>query len=59
MDIDVDEIHSRKINSKEMGLDIKLIIPNHDYLLMDRLIDRIKLAFEDDLISTNIKEIES
>lgn len=59
MNIDVDEIHSRKINSKEIRLDVKLIIPNHDYLLMDRLIDRIKLGFEDDLISTNIKEIES
>jgi hypothetical protein len=39
-----------------MSFDLRLNVPNHDYLIIDRFIERMQFAFEDDLINYSIEE---
>ena len=57
MEIDIDEINSKKQWSKFMSFDLRLKVPNHDYLVIDRFIERVQFAFEDDLINYRIEEV--
>jgi GTP diphosphokinase / guanosine-3',5'-bis(diphosphate) 3'-diphosphatase len=57
MEIDIDEINSKKQSNKFMSFDLRLNVPNHDYLVIDRFIERVQFAFEDDLINYRIEEI--
>lgn len=58
MSINIEEINSRKLDFKKYEINLKLEIPDHDYLLIDRVIDRVKLNFWGSLLSANIKEIK-
>lgn len=58
MEMDVDEIVSKKLWSKKTSLDLQLVIPNYDYLLIDRLIDRLKLTFDGDLLEYEVEKID-
>ena len=53
MEIDIDEINSKKLWNMYMSFDLMLKVPNHDYLIIDRFLERIQMSFEDDLINYN------
>jgi GTP pyrophosphokinase len=56
--IDIDEIRSTKIWNKRTKIDLKVIIQDYDYLIVDRFVDRIKFKFSDKLFSSKIKKID-
>jgi len=56
--IDVEEIKSEKTSQKVASINLKLVIPDYEYLIIDRLIDRLKIWFWDDLISFEIKKMQ-
>lgn len=43
MGINIDEIHTKKVSPTETVLSISLEIPDYDYLIIDRFLERIKL----------------
>jgi len=55
--INVEEINSKKVNYKNQEIKLKLEIPDYDYLLVDRLIERIKLKFWENLKSVYVENI--
>ncbi len=57
MGIDVGEISSTNIWKKQAKISLKLNVLDYDYLIIDRLIDRLKLKFKSDLISSNIWKV--
>jgi hypothetical protein len=56
MKIDIDEIFTRKLNNITTKICIKIAVPDYDYLIIDRIIDRLKIHFNTDLIEYNIKK---
>jgi len=42
MEINIDELHTQKISQTETSLIIGLEIPDYEYLVVDRFIERIK-----------------
>ena len=58
MEIDIDEINSKKLWNMYMAFDLQLKVPNHDYLIIDRFIERIQMTFEDDLINYSTVTLE-
>lgn len=59
MEIDIDEINSKKLWNMYMSFDLTLKVPNHDYLIIDRFLERIQITFEDDLINYSTVTLES
>ena len=58
MEIDIDEINSKKLWNMYMSFDLSLKVPNHDYLIIDRFMGRIQMTFEDDLINYSTSVLE-
>ena len=58
MSIDIDEIKSTKLWNKKTEISLKLIIPDYDYLIIDRFIERVKLKFWDNLYNSSIWKID-
>lgn len=56
--IDVDEIKTEKVSKKITWIYLKLIILDYEYLIIDRLIDRLKIWFWEDLIDYEIKKMQ-
>lgn len=44
MGINIDEIHTKKLSNKETRVSLSVEIPDYDYLIIDRFIDRIKIS---------------
>jgi len=42
MEINIDELHTKKISQTQTALTIALEIHDYDYLIVDRFIERIK-----------------
>jgi hypothetical protein len=42
MEINIDEIHTKKINTTQTKLIIGLEINDYEYLIVDRFVDRLK-----------------
>ena len=42
MEINIDELHTKKINATQTKLTIGLEINNYEYLIVDRFIERVK-----------------
>ncbi len=59
MEINIDELHTQKISQTETSLIIGLEIPDYEYLVVDRFIERIKTLLGPNLIEYKIKEIKS
>lgn len=59
MNINTLEISSTKMSLDKMSLFLKLEILDHDYLIIDRFLDRVKLKLWEHLDSFEIKKIES
>lgn len=58
MNIDIDEIKSEKISSDTHIIRLKLIILDYEYLIVDRLIDRLKIWFNEELIDFEIEKMQ-
>lgn len=58
MSINIDEIKSTKLWNKKTQISLKLIIPDYDYLIIDRFVDRVKLKFWDNLHNSAIWKID-
>ncbi len=56
--IDIDEINSIKMWNKKTKINLKLIIQDYDYLLVDRFVERVKLKFWNMLFSSKIWKID-
>lgn len=59
MNINTLEISSTRISFDKISLFLKLEILDHDYLIIDRFLDRVKLKLWDSIESFEIKRIES
>ncbi len=57
MQIDIDEILSKKLWNMYMSFDLKLKVQNHDFMVIDRFIERIQMTFADDLINYKSEEL--
>jgi hypothetical protein len=57
MNIDVDEISTKKLSGNNVEIYLQLIILDYDYLMIDRLLDRLKLNFKDLLVDFTLKKI--
>ncbi len=55
--INVDEIVSKKIDLRRHEIKMKLDIPDYDYLIVDRLVDRVRLRFWTILLSVALEKI--
>lgn len=58
MNIEVDEISSEKVWLNNVKLTLKIIVLDYEYLIVDRLIERLKIHFWDDFIETKILKME-
>lgn len=58
MTFNIEEINSKKLPNWEHEVKLKLEVPDHDYLLIDRLVERIKLGFWDNLLESRIDNIK-
>lgn len=58
MNINTLEISTSRPSSEETSLNLKLEISDHDYLIIDRFLDRVKLKLGNSLISYDIDKIE-
>jgi hypothetical protein len=56
--IDIDEIKSDKLWNKKTKINLKLIIQDYDYLIIDRFIERVKMKFWNTLYSSEIWKID-
>lgn len=57
MQIDIDEILSKKLWNMYMSFDLKLKVQNHDFMVIDRFVERLQVTFEDDLINYKTQEL--
>ena len=57
MDINIDEIRSKKISKKETLISLSLELLDYDYLIIDRFIDRLKIDLWDLLFEYKIDKI--
>jgi (p)ppGpp synthase/HD superfamily hydrolase len=58
MKINIEEIHQTKSHSWNKEIILLVEILDYDYLLIDRLVDRIALQLWNDLISKSVLEIK-
>ena len=58
MEINIDELHTKKISPTQTMLTIGLEINDYDYLIVDRFVERIKYLLWKSLISYKIQEID-
>ncbi len=56
--MNIEEIHSQKLPSGEVEVILLMRILEYDYLLVDRLIERIHLQLEEDLISKTVRSMK-
>lgn len=59
MNINVLEISSKRENIEQIQLWLKLEIPDHDYLVIDRFLERVKFRLWERLLDFKIKKIEN
>lgn len=58
MEINIDELHTKKINAIQTKLTIGLEVNDYEYLVVDRFVERIKFLLWDSLIEYKIEEIK-
>ncbi|MCH8518303.1 RelA/SpoT family protein [Candidatus Gracilibacteria bacterium] len=57
MEINIDEIHTKKISPTETILTVGLEIPDYDYLLVDRFVERLKSHLGDSLVDIRVTQV--
>lgn len=55
--INIEEINSKKLEFNKHEIKLKLEIPDYDYLLVDRLVERVRLKFWQNLVSFFVEKI--
>jgi guanosine-3',5'-bis(diphosphate) 3'-pyrophosphohydrolase len=58
MEINIDEIHTKKINTTQTKLIIGLEINDYEYLIVDRFVDRLKFLLWNSMVEFKIEEIK-
>jgi len=58
MQISINEISSKKEDFDKNILSFILEIPDYDYLVIERLIERVKISLGENLIDFNIKNLK-
>jgi len=58
MGINIDEIHSKKLSAKETKVTLSIEVLDYDYLIIDRLVERFKIALWDMLLEYEVDELE-
>jgi len=58
MGVNIDEINTKKLSKKETRISLSIEIPDYDYLVIDRFIERIKLSLGDVLLEYKVEELE-
>ena len=59
MEINIDEIHTKKISPTETILTVWLEIPDYDYLLIDRFTERLKSQLWENLLNMKLSQIQT
>lgn len=59
MEINIDELHTKKISKNQTALVMGLEIPDYEFLIVDRFIERIKCLLGKSLVSYKIQEIQN
>jgi len=59
MEINIDELHTKKISQWETQLTIGLEINDYEYLIVDRFLERMHTILWKDMVSYKIQEISS
>jgi len=57
MEINIDELHTKKISKNKTVLTIALEVNDYEYLVIDRFIERITMLLWDSIINYKIEEI--
>jgi (p)ppGpp synthase/HD superfamily hydrolase len=55
--LNVEQINSKRLEFNKHEIKLKIEVPDYDYLLVDRLVDRIKMKFWTNLISSFVENI--
>jgi hypothetical protein len=58
MEINIDELHTKKVNATQTKLTIWLEVNDYEYLVVDRFVERIKFLLWDSLTEYKIEEIK-
>ena len=58
MNLDILSINSERVNKNTHNITLKLIILDYEYLIIDRLIDRLKIWFWDVLLNYKIEKMQ-
>lgn len=58
MEINIDELHTKKINATQTKLTIGLEINNYEYLIVDRFIERVKFLLWGSMVEFKVEEIK-
>ena len=59
MEINIDEIHTKKISPTETILTVWLEVPDYDYLLIDRFTERLKSQLWANLLDMKLSQIQT
>ena len=59
MEINIDEIHTKKISQSETILTVGLEVPDYDYLLIDRFTERLRSQLWPNLLDMKLSEIQA
>jgi len=59
MEINIDELHTKKISQSQTSLTIGLEVNDYEYLIIDRFIERIKNLLWKSLLEYQIREIKT
>jgi GTP diphosphokinase / guanosine-3',5'-bis(diphosphate) 3'-diphosphatase len=57
MNIDIDEISTKKNEEQNMEIYLKLIILSYNYLMIDKLLEKLKERFKDNLIDLKLGKL--
>ncbi|MFA5916989.1 MAG: RelA/SpoT family protein [Candidatus Gracilibacteria bacterium] len=57
MGLNVEQVNSKRLEFNKHEIKIKVEVPDYDYLLVDRLVERIKMKFGTNLISSFVEKI--
>ncbi len=55
--LNVEQVNSKRLEFNKHEIKLKVEVPDYDYLLVDRLVERIKIKFWSNLISSSIEKI--
>lgn len=58
MNVNIEEINSKRETETTTKLSLALEIPDYDYLLIERIIDRVKMNMSGNMIEYKVEKIE-